>query len=189
MTVQIVAAVLLVGLSGVALAQQAPVKGWSDPRFQPAADPPVLDVGGAISVLEAERGDVNFAPNSQRRASNGPQVPSEGHTLFVSDEYGVYFANGNFFYYTCEKADEVIRAKKLERFPNLPSLRPYSMGVFMRDREDTNSSQCLKFKRYAAQRIAMYGTANQMMIRNLGPERVSTFRPIGWRAASPTSPD
>lgn len=105
-------------------------------------------------------------------------IKAQGHVIFINYDHGVFFANGNFFYYTCEKADEILRSKDLKRYPNFEGLIPFSLGRFMQHRENTSFVQCLKLRHAAAERIGKYGTANQMMIKSWGAARVAQLQPI-----------
>lgn len=90
------------------------------------------------------------------------------YTLFYSDDYGVYFADGHFFYMTCEKADEVIKKSDMRSYPWLKGLRPVSIGQLVQLRESLSFLQCFRMSRNVAEKEEKYGSADDLMKRHYG---------------------
>ncbi|MGY0798169.1 hypothetical protein ACW7G0_03815 [Lysobacter sp. A286] len=106
----------------------------------------------------------NITDESRRQAlANAPRYP-----IHHNPSFGVFFAKGSFFYFTCEKADELIRAKNLPTYPKLEGFQSLSMGDLISSREGLGYLNCVKLRLKASQRTDKYGTADDLMKRHLG---------------------
>lgn len=95
---------------------------------------------------------------------------TETTTMFYNLTTHMFFADGHFFYFTCERADLLI-GKKLKRYPvnvELSGFIPYSFDSFFAQRTRLSYFQCAKRRWAANDLIARFGEPDKIMRSQTG---------------------
>lgn len=85
-------------------------------------------------------------------------------TIYFNPTTKMYFADGHFFWFTCERIDSFAK-RKLRDYPTFPvrGFIPMDSVKLFQFRESFSVYQCWKAKRSSDAHIEKYGTADQMM--------------------------